>query len=251
MKKIVLCLIFYAQVSYGDTLTQASDVTYEWLEGNYETSFIPCMKEVLEKVKPRTLLEFGLGFGTKYFLDSCKRVVSVEVVTHGYGPDRIRNFLQFYRDYSNWIPVAYFSGYLGDMSWAPYKYFGSDAVYVACSYSCATGLSYEEIDPFYLQELDEFISNLVKFNKIETVLIHPILFFRGDMVQLCFNKIPVIVASNTEARNDSSLNDPWGYRKVQTPDNYEEIAIPMYPETTVWVEKKSEFEALIHSLKTL
>lgn len=233
------------------SFANSDEIAFEHLTQDPNSTFIPCMKEILQKVNTRTLLEFGMGDATKYFLQHCHRVVSVEVVTHGYGPDRIRSLIQSYRDFSNWIPIAFFSGYRGDVSWAPYKYLGSDAVYVAGSYQCATHLSYEPIDPFYLKELGEFITNLAKFNKIEVILIHPILFLRGDLVQLSFHKIPVIVAYHTAPRYATSIEDPWGYRRVQSPPDYEEIIIPNQPGTTIWVAKEPKYQELIETLRDL
>ncbi|OGN64308.1 MAG: hypothetical protein A3E80_05620 [Chlamydiae bacterium RIFCSPHIGHO2_12_FULL_49_9] len=210
-----------------------------------------CMKEIFQTLKPRSLLEFGLGYSTKYFLDSCKRVVSVEVITHGYGPNRLQNFIRFYRDYSNWIPIAYFSGFQGDMSWAPYKYLGSDAVYIAGSYQCATHQHYKPIDDFYIKELGEFVSNLVKFNKIEVALIHPTLFLRGDIVESCFRSIPVVVAHNTACRQTGEGVDGFGFKRIVTPPEYEEIYVPTPNGTTVWIIKKPEYQILIDKIKQL
>lgn len=251
MNKLLIFFIMIFPFCSLKSFESPEEITLETLAQDVDSQFLTAMKEVLEKIQTRTLLEFGMSYATKYFLTTCHRVVSVEVITHGYGPNRMQNMLQFYRDFSNWIPIAFFSGHRGDVSWAPYKYLGSDAVYVAGSYQCATHLSYEKIDPFYLKELEEFISNLVKFNKIEVILIHPILFLRGDLVRLSFHKIPVIVAYHTNARYDAAMADPWGYKRVETPDEYEEIAMPTNPGTTVWVIKEPKYQDLIEALKTL
>lgn len=239
---------------------KAEDITYEWLATGYDdtggTSHVACFKEIFSKVKIKALLEFGLGPSTKYFLDSCKRVISVEVITNGYGPNRLQKFLKFYKDYSNWVPIAYFSDFHGDMTWAPYKFLGSDHVYKACSYQCVTGLHYKDVDEHYLKELNEFITNLSKYNKIDAALVHPILYLRGDLVQLLFDKVPIIVAHDTCTRVSGTING-YGYVRVKTPDNYEEIYLPLVqeqvkiPGTTVWIMKKPEYNELIQSLKKL
>lgn len=255
MKKILSCFLLCILCLYANSIGKPAEITYEWLtqgEGDDGGSdHVVCLKEVFNKIKVRSTLEFGLGYSTKYLLDSCARVLSVEVVTHGYGPAKIQKFLQFYRDYSNWIPITYFSGYQGDMSWAPYKYLGSDSVYKACSYQNATHQSYEPIDPFYLKELGEFVTNLTKYNKIDVALVHPILFLRGDLVQLLFDKVGVIVAHNTSTRAKKGKDEGWGYTRVATPNNYEEIYIATPEGTTVWVAKKDEYQPLIQSLKQL
>jgi hypothetical protein len=218
----------------------------------HASDYIPCFQEINKAAKVKTVLEFGVSDSTQYFLDTYKKVISVEVVTHGYGPETIKHYIQKYRDYSNWIPISYFSGYHGDMNWAPYKYLATDAVYKACSYQCVTRVPhYSTIDPFYIKEMNEFITNLVKFNKIDIAFINPALFLRGDIVELLFNKVSIIVAHETNARhnNITGYDDLWCYSRVVTPDNYEEIFIPTKEGTTIWISKKPEFEKLINALK--
>jgi hypothetical protein len=256
MKKfLVTCLLLFTHLAQSQALENPSDVTFDWLvnvgDSDGGSDHVICMKEIFQVLKPRALLEFGLGYSTKYFLDSCKRVISVEVVTHGYGPNRIRHFINFYRNYSNWIPIAYFSGFQGDMSWAPYKYLGSEAVYTAGSYQCSTHLNYQAIDDFYMKELGEFVSNLVKFNKVEVALIHPTLFLRGDIVEVCLKFIPVIAAHNTACRETAKGDDGFGFRRIKTPPEYEEIYVPTPNGTTVWVIKKPEYQPLIDALRQL
>lgn len=252
MKKTLLTLLTTLSL-FASSVQSPEDVTYEWLtqvgDDDGGSEFVICLKEIFNTMKVKSFLEFGVGYSTKYLLDSCQRVLSIEVITNGYGPQKLRRFIEFYRDYSNWVPIAYFSGYRGDMSWAPYKYFGSDSVYKACSYTCATCLSYEPIDPFYLKEMDEFLSNLIKYNKIEVALIHPILFLRGDLVRLLFNKVPIIVGFHTAARMRGEENDVWGYGRLQVPDDYEEIYLPTSQGTTAWIAKKSSYQPLIENLK--
>lgn len=236
------------------------EITYDWLKtANDDTggcSHVVCFKEILNHLKIKTLLEFGLGSSTKYYLDSCKRVLSVEVITHGYGPDRLKRYVQFYKDYSNWVPIAYFSGYHGDMTWAPYKYIGSDGVYNASSYQCLNHKNYKNIDDQYFKELNEFVTNLSKYNKIEVAIVHPILYLRGDLVDVLFNKIPIIIAHGTGARF-AGKEDAQGYLQVKTPENYEEIYLPLkiegehIPGNTVWIMKKPEYQPIIDGLKTL
>jgi hypothetical protein len=253
--KLFLCLLILAAIvpSRGHTIEKSEEITLEWLACQESENHAVCLEKIFEMLKPRNILEFGLSYATKYCLDVCKRVISVEVITHGYGPGHLQKFISLYHGYSNWVPIAYFSGYRGDMSWAPYKYIASDAVYMAGSYQCSTHKSYRLIDPFYLSEMGEFISNLIKFNKIETALIHPMLFLRGDLVELCFHKVPVIIAHHTAARRDEEREegDPFGYRRVKTPPEYEEIYIAKEPGTTVWISKKPEFQTLTDELMQL
>ncbi len=262
MKNLFFLMLIAIAPSFAEEhpFQKADEVTYEWLATASDDTggccYVACLKEIFNKIKVKSLLEFGVGYPTKYCLDSCKRVLSVEFITYGYGPDRLKKFVQFYKDCPNWVPIAYFSDFPGDMTWAPYKYIGSDAVYRACSYQCVTSKHYKEVDDLYVKELNEFITNLSKYNKIEVAVVHPILYLRGDLVQLLFDKVPIIVALDTNSRIDGRENS-YGYVRVETPDNYEEIYLSLklssghVPGTTVWIAKKPEYQSLIESLRQI
>lgn len=249
MRKILFTLLLpivcYSGIS-EDLLqgpAKADDITYHWLvQGavkDHDTHHVALFKELFEMTKVRTLLEFGLGYSTKYFLDLCNKVISVEIITHGYGPGIIRKFLDIYSDYSNWIPISFFSGYLGcDYSWAPYKYLGSESVYKATSYQHAYHKDYAKINDFYLVELNAFITNLLKYNKTDVAFVGHAIFLRGDIVQLLFDKVPIIVAHNTQNRMLGIADDIYGLTRVVTPENYEEIFFPLEGGTTAWILKK-------------
>lgn len=239
-----------AQYSVNDV----QEITYERLVGGDSDAggqdFIPAFRKLFEKLKVKTLFEFGMGFASKYFLDSCNKVISVEFVTHGYGPGNYQKFLHLYRDYANWIPVVYFSGFQGDPSFAPYKYMGSESVYKAASYQCATHNDYALIDDFYLTELNAFIRSFVRFHKIDVGFVNSGgVYNRGDLVQLLFGKMPVIIATDTHVRADQTPNDLYGFSRLQTPDDYEEIYIPSGRGTTFWIVKGQGYEQLKQEVK--
>src|SRR5215468_1213176 len=85
----LLCSSAFAS---APSIQSADDITYEWLTGpeNSQTGYvdhIPLFREIFSHYKVGILLEFGLGFSTKYFLDSCDKVISIEFVTNGCGPE--------------------------------------------------------------------------------------------------------------------------------------------------------------------
>ncbi|HSX10881.1 MAG TPA: hypothetical protein VLF94_04105 [Chlamydiales bacterium] len=235
--------------------TQVADITYEWLtEGgaqDHDTHHVRLWKEIFSRVKNKSLLEFGLGYSTKYFLDHCKKVTSVDIITYGYGPGILKKLLGIYSGYSNWIPIAFFSEDRGyDYSWAPYKHFGSGSVYKATSYQGAYRKNYAEIDNFYQIELNHFVSKLVKYNKVGLAFVGHAICLRGDIVQIYLShQIPVIVSHNSENRHNGVAEDMYGLSRVVTPDNYEEIYFPLPGGTTAWIMKTAENEELIDALK--
>lgn len=245
------CLSLYA---FENTIRTAEDITYDLLVklGDETGSFdhISHFRQIFKKMKVKTFLEFGVSYGTKYFLDMSNKVISVEFITHGYGPDTLKYFLNLFQEYSNWIPLSFFSGFLGDVSFAPYKYLGSEAVYKAASYQTVTHKNYALIDSFYLTELDAFIRNLIRFHKIDIAFVDSSgVYLRGDLVQLLFDKVKLIVAHDTGCKAQKEVGDVYGYSRVQTPDNYEEIHFPVGQGTTVWVMKDSEHQEKIDELK--
>jgi len=176
----------------NEEITRAEQISYEWLlemgtKSGY-TDHISHFHEIFKTFQVRAFLEFGLGYSTKYFLDSCQKVISVEFVTNGSGPGWIKECLNLYKNHSQWVPIAYFSGYHGDTQWAPYKYVGLDHVYNADAYQCAFHKDYSLINAVYLNELDSFITSLTKCYSIDCAFVDPGIFLRGDLVSLLFLK---------------------------------------------------------------
>ncbi|HNA62153.1 MAG TPA: hypothetical protein PKW79_03660 [Rhabdochlamydiaceae bacterium] len=256
MFRWLFCLSFFVSVAFAETidqLTSADQVTEEWLirQGNLSgySDHISHFKEIFSQTKVRTFLEFGLGLSTKYFLDNSRKVISVEFITHGYGPEYYKKCVQFFNQAYNWIPIAFFSGYKGDTDWAPYKYLGSEAVYKAAAYQCGTHKNYALIDDFYLIELDAFVKNLQKYHQIDIAFVDPGIYLRGDLVQILFGKVPIIVAHDTYCRALGDKDDVYGYSRIVTPDHYEEIFLPYGVGTTVWVSLNGHYQELINNLK--
>ena len=253
---VLACMIFFAIGHANDySITKADDITYDLLvkigDETGATDHVSFFKEIFKKLKVRTFLEFGVGYSTKYFLDLSTKVISVEMITHGSGPANLKQFLKLYEEYSNWVPIALFSGFQGDPSFAPYKHMGSEAIYKAASYQNATHKNYALIDDFYRIELNAFIKNLVRFHKIDIAFVHPAgVPLRSDVVELLFDKVPVIIAHHTNCRKQVMVNDVYGYSWLKIPDNYEEIHFSTGQGTTAWILKKEEYQELIDALRT-
>jgi hypothetical protein len=245
MKKTLLFLLCICVRVHGITYDQLVEIGRQ----TGATDYVPHFRKIFDQMKVKTMLEFGYGLSTEYFLEKCTKVFSVEFVTHGCGPEGVKNYLQLFSDKSNWIPITYFTGYHGDTNWAPFKYFGTDKIYKAISYHCATSQNYALIDPTYLNELHEFISNLAKSNKIDVALVNTTAFIRGDLVQLLFGKAPIIIGHCTYARALGQKDDVYGYSRVKTPDNYEEIYLSEGSGSTIWISKAEKYQPLIELFK--
>ena len=258
MKKIVsICCILFSCLSFRASaldFPKISEITYEWLseEGNRTgyTDHVHHFCELFKQVNVKNFLEFGLGFSTKYFLDHCQKVISVEFITEGYGPDWMKTCLHAYAEFPHWIPIAYFSSFSGDYSWAPYKYFGSEQVHTAASYQCSSHKNYALLDASYLKELDTMLTNLIKCHQIDCAFVDAGIYLRGDLVSLLFHKVPIILAHDTMCRQLNMQEDVYGYSRIITPVDYEEIAIASGKGTTIWIHKQPSLEGVIQAMKT-
>jgi hypothetical protein len=258
MKKITLLFCFLFSCLFCRThaldFPKIDEITYEWLskEGirTGYTDHVQHFRELFKQFKVKNFLEFGLGFSTKYFLDHCQKVISVEFITEGYGPDWMKTCLHAYAEFPHWIPIAYFSSFSGDYSWAPYKYFGSEQVHKAGSYQCSFHKNYALLDDAYLNELDTMFINLIKCHQIDCAFVDAGIYLRGDLVSLLFHKVPIIVAHDTMCRQLNMKEDVYGYSRIMTPMDYEEIAIAYGQGTTIWIQKQATFEELIQAMKT-
>ena len=253
MRKVLLSgsLLFGAAGAWsGDFPKSADEITYQWLcsAGGGYTDHIPHFNHIFSAKKMHTFLEFGLGFATKFFLDHCDRVISVEFVTNGYGPDWLKECLMLYRRAPHWTPIAYFSDYSKDMSWAPLYFVGGKMVSDACGYQCATHQWYALIDDSYLKELDGFISNIIDETPVDIAFVDAGIYLRGDLVQLLFGKVPLILAHDCP-RTPGDKDDVYGYCRVKPPADYEEITIRTGKNTTIWIRQNEELRELSTLLK--
>ena len=259
MKKLRLFLVVCAACGWHMTakaatkISNAEQITEEWLieagkESGY-TEHVAHFKALFSCTKVRTFLEFGLGFSTKYFIDNSEKVISVEFITPGSGPDWIKYCLSLYRNCDNWKPIAYFSGKGLDTSWAPYKYMGLESVYKAADYHCACHKSYAAIDSSYLSDLSAFVRRQVKENQVDVAFVDSGLIIRGDLVQTLFNKVPLIVAHDVAPLVRREQADVYGYGRVAVPDNYVEVYVAKGKGTAFWVKNDDDHQEVIRVLQ--
>lgn len=258
MNKLIYSIVIFIGFSNNcmadpKWIQSAEEITIEYLQDMASrtgyTDHIPHFRKIFENYKVRDFLEFGLGFSTKYFLDHCEKVISVEFVTNGCGPDWIKECIKIFAGCPNWEPIAYFSDYRGDPSWSKHSFFGSDQVYKAASFQCSHHRTYPFVDNAYMVELDSFISSLIQKNHIDIAFVDAGVYIRGDLVQLLFNKVPVIVAHDARCRAQGEKEDVYAYYRILPPNNYEEMFIDAGNGTMVWIEKSDELAPVREALK--
>lgn len=262
----VFVILFSLQsVANEFRIEKAEQITEEWLiqEGSKTgyTDHIPHFKQIFHKMNVRTLIEFGVGFSTKYFLDHAQRVMSVELLTDGIGLDWIMDCIELYKDFKHWMPIGFFSGqefqyrnrtyrYGLDLNIIPYRYIGINSVREAAIYQPAHYQSYALIDPSYLYDMNTFIEHLVESDgEVDVAFVDAGLCLRGDLVQLLFHKVPVILAHDIGPLEFRLFNDVYGYGRIQVPENYQEIYVPCGMGTCIWVKKEAPYFSIIEDLE--
>lgn len=254
MKNYILIMsLLFSSLSAEEWITDAEQITEEFLtktsSSSHYTEHVAHIKRVFRKLHINTFMEFGVGFSTKFFMDHVDKVISVEFVTPGTGPEWMKYCLDLYRDCKKWMPITYFSGKDLDTKWAPNKYMGVESVFKAAAYQPVNLKSYAFIDPSFLDDLTRFVDKQVAENKIDMAFVDCGICIRGYLVQVLFNKVPIIAAHDVSPLETRVLNDVYGYGRIQVPDNYIEIFISYGMGTSFWIENREEYAEIIQDLQ--
>lgn len=212
LRAALLCLIFpCSQLSS----TQVSDLTYENLLHNGYTDHVQHFRKFFQHRKPGSFLEFGLGYGTKYFLDHCAQVTSVEILLPNQSYDWVDQTLDLLQDYTNWTPII--------------KQ-GSRNLLIANDLSGKEAKDPALYGSLYRLELKEICDELFKDKQYEVAFVDPGFHMRGDLVNELFDRVPIIVAHDT-----GYAASQYGWNKIQTPSNYEKIVFREGAGVTFWI----------------
>jgi hypothetical protein len=215
----------------------ADFITYDWLvDLGYRTGYtdhIPHFRRLFNTIKVRGFLECGCGYSTKYFLDHCDKVVSIEFLNPGCDDGWFNQCLTLYKGCSNWLPLIY-NGDRTDQSFNQ-----------ACAFANSEHRFYGLIDSSYLFSLHSFFKDQIAFAEqqgtpIDVAFVDPGVYIRGDMVKLLLNlEVPIVVAHDTNNDAGSDVDEGlYNWHVVKTPPDYEKISIPYGQGATFWVHKK-------------
>ncbi len=235
MKKLIRCSITAAlsllplgQPIYG---SETLDLfTYEALAGSEWTDHVRAFRKLFEVEKVDAFLEFGVGLGTKFFLDQCSKVTSIELLVK----DRYTYVIPWYCDC-----LDLFRKY---SSWSPSLHIFSQAV------NDANNLAINNVNPEiyrqdYLIEMNQFLDQVFKNGHYDVAFVDPGMHIRGDLVNALFGRVDIIAA------HDTNFNSAcYGWYKVETPENYEKITCSFGSGITFWIVKSRE--DLIRKFKT-
>lgn len=228
--KILLASILLLPSKVKTEVFDLNQITYESLQQNAFTDHVRAFRALFDFYPIASFLEFGLGLGTKFFLDHCDQVTSIELLVknrHSFVIPWYCDCLDLFKNYSNWSPRLHvFSNRVNEANDLAIR-----------------NLNPELYNSDYLREIDSFFDELFQNSHFDLAFVDPGMHIRGDLVNALFNRVEIIAAHDTNFNSAS-----YGWYKIQTPENYEKISCNYGSGITFWVSK--EKKDLIHYLKT-
>lgn len=194
---------------------QVNQLTYEVLVSNKYTDHVEVFQKLFTKVHTSKFLEFGLGYGTKYFLDHCDEVTSVEVILPEQDPTWFFEMTMLLKEYSNWRPILVLGG---------------NALFVANALALKQQFDKVQHDPSYLFELKNICDDVFAEDHYDIAFVDPGFHMRGALVNELFQRVPIIVAHDTNASSDV-----YGWTSIRVPPNYEKIQFFKGMGVTFWI----------------
>ena len=188
--------------------------------------WIPYFERLLALQPINRMLELGVGAGTRFLLERCKHVVSLELV---YPPNPWpwdKNCINEYRKWPNWTYDEHRCG---------------DEVIKASE--SAGGGKYPENNSGYVGELEAIAAKALSYGPLDMIFVDPCVYLRGEMVNVLFGKADIIAAHDTD---DKVIH---GFEKVVVPDDYERIDLELGGNGVLLWIKKTRVE-LINCLKS-
>ncbi len=231
--KSCLCLCYltaFSQLqSFDPTL-----LTYESLSQDSYTEHVAVFRCLFSVMKVRNFLEFGLGKGTKYFLDHCDHVTSIEI-----------SIASRAVDIDPWYQTCVES-YAASTNWTPLFHRASDTFdFYNCSYALDYWTKTRSYFPKYLDafksEVNAICQDVLQHAEFDVAFVDPGIFTRADFVNALFDHVDVIVAHDTH-------NSIYGWPRVIYHPDYERIDyLSYFGGTSFWIKKTKA--SLIDNLK--
>jgi hypothetical protein len=203
----------------------------ERLASSAWTDHVKHFAKLFQIQRINSFLEFGVGEGTKYYLDHCGEVTSVELL----GKAKIDNlpyykrFLSLFSHYSNWHPILHICG---------------NGIDQAVSIAEDKHVDPTSMNGEYMQEIHEICDGLFKNKTYDVAFVDSAVIVRGSIVNALFDRVDIIVAHDFNA-----LPDIYGWTWIKTPSNYEQIVFTEGCGTSFWIKK--ERAEIIEKLKLI
>jgi hypothetical protein len=185
--------------------------------------------EIFRNMKIGSILEFGLGVGTRYLLDHCEKLTSVELSKGDFNKSWYDKTCEELKEYSNWK---------------------CDYIDLPEDIKDADDMAQKFLFPLddlsYLKSLKKVTDPYLKNKKYDIIFVDAGIHTRGDLVNLSFGKADIIAAHDTSRMSERVIQNIYGYNIVKVPDNYTEIYYGCtYMGTTLWIEN-SNLELIEH-----
>lgn len=179
--------------------------TFEELESSLWTDHVTLFSHLFKLTKVDSMLEFGVGNGTYYFLQNCPTVNSVDLVTSNNFEASEQNHHAYKELFSNFV------------NWDSSLYTCSEAL------NKAVGLAEKSINPStidseYLDEISAMCEVLCSEREYDVAFVDGRIITRGDLVNALFGKVKIIVA------HDVSFHpEMYGWSWIKVDPAYQEI----------------------------
>lgn len=167
--------------------------------------------KLFEWLKPKSMIEFGLGEGTEWFLNNCEEVVSVELYSENTElakklristDEWMPYFKKRFKNYNNWKIIPYNCG--EDILRAEHDVTGYGKV----------DRGDNPTDDGYKRELCDLIKKLFQKRRYDYAFVDAGIHLRGDIVNELFGKVRVIGA------HDTNTKLIYGYNRIAVPEDY-------------------------------
>lgn len=192
-----------------------SEITYESMKDDPYTDHVRVFKQLFDRVEISSMVEFGLGVGTKFFLDNVDRVISIEMLCADQTDEWYNYCIELYKGYSNWSQNLFQGSSL--ITWA--------------NRAVIRGEDPALVNPAYLLELEQAVS-IALVQPVELVFVDCDVHNRGDIVNLLFNKVDIIVAHDTKTLG----KNVYGWEKILPPANYHRFMFTKGQGIVFWVK---------------
>ena len=172
------------------------------------TDWIGIVEDTLDDKKDLSILEFGLGAGTEYLVNTFKRVYSYELIDQ-----TDPTLIEWYNDC-----VERFKGY---SNWDKEVVLWKD-------------IEFEDYNPILPHKLTDRIDTLFNIYKFEAVLVDGGYHVRGDIANYILNKqSPKYVIIHDTVYN----YDIDGYNRINLPTKYNTVKYEIGEGTHIFVKK--------------
>lgn len=215
MKKLKSFTLLFFVFLNTFSLGASPNDPYESMKNHPYTDHVSIFQQLFSQVPISSMIEFGLGVGTQFFLENVHEVSSVEIVCLDQNDSWYKTCLNSYANYTNWKPSIY----------------KASKALTAANRIAITKKDPALIDASYLLELRNLAIDMSK-NKPDLAFVDPGIHNRGDIVNCLFDLVDIIVAHDT-----NHPGNIYGWNKVYTPSNYQKIVFTSGQGTTFWVKK--------------